>query len=140
MGIDRDAIPAAERPTHDNLVAWYSAHAGQTARAVELARGAVDASTDARLRPYLLGTLGAALVLDGQHASAQAPLREALALGGPRWAQAVRHYYLGDALVTLGRLDEARTEWHAAVTIAPKSRWGRRAQQRLAAGAPAAYR
>jgi tetratricopeptide (TPR) repeat protein len=138
--IDRDAVPAAERAGYDNLVAWCCAHAGETARAVELARGAVDASSDARLRPYLLGTLGAALVLDGQHAAAQGPLREALALGGPRSAQAVRHYHLGQSLVALGRFDDARAEWQAAVTIAPKSRWGRRAQQRLAEGAPAAYR
>jgi len=79
-------------------------------------------------------------VLDGQHAAAQAPLRDALALAGPRWAQAVRHYYLGEALAGLGRFDVARAEWEQSVTIAPKSRWGRRAQQRLVAGVPTAYR
>jgi len=52
----------------------------------------------------------------------------------------VRRYYLGEALAALGRLDEARAEWQQAVTIAPQSRWGQRAQERLAAGAPAAYR
>jgi tetratricopeptide (TPR) repeat protein len=138
--IDRDAMPPAERVYHDNAVAWCSAHAGETARAVELARAAIDAGPGARMRPYLLGTLGAALVLDGQPAAALASLRERLALGGPRWAQAVRRYYLGEALAALGKLDEARAEWNGSVTIAPKSRWGRRAQQRLAAGAPAAYR
>ena len=138
--IDREKVPASERPTHDNALAWLAAHAGETARAVELARGAADASSDARTRPYLLGTLGTALVLDGQHAAALAPLREALALGGPRWAQAVRRQYRGEALAALGRLDEARAEWRQAVTIAPRSRWGRRAQARLEAGAPAAYR
>ena len=133
-------MPAAERLNLDNLVAWVAAHAGQTARAVEVARANADASSDARLRPYLLGTLGAALVLDGQPAAALVPLRESLALGGPRWAQAVRRYYLGEALAALGRFDEARAEWHEAVTIAPKSRWGRRARERLDAGAPSAYR
>ena len=138
--IDRDTLPANERPVHDNSVAWSCAHAGETARAVELARGAIEAGSDARMRPYVLGTLGAALVLDGQPAAALAPLREALSLGGPRWAQAVRHYYLGNALAALGKLDDARAEWNESVTIAPKSRWGRRAQERLDAGPPAAYR
>jgi hypothetical protein len=52
----------------------------------------------------------------------------------------VRRYYLGEALAALGRYDEARAEWNESVTIAPKSRFGRRAQERLAAGPPAAYR
>ncbi|HEX8954402.1 MAG TPA: tetratricopeptide repeat protein [Polyangia bacterium] len=134
------AVGTNERVAHDNLVAWCCAHAGETAPAVGLARANAEAPADARMRPYLLGTLGAALILDGQHAAALAPLRDALALGGPRWAQAVRRYYLGEALAALGRFDEARAEWHQAVTIAPRSRWGRRAQERLADGAPAAYR
>lgn len=138
--MDDTATGTKERVEHDNLVAWCCAHAVETARAVGLARANADAPAAAPVRPYLLGTLGAALVLDGQHAAALAPLRDALALGGPRWAQAVRRYYLGEALAALGRLDEARAEWQQAVTIAPKSRWGRRAQERLAAGAPAAYR
>ncbi len=138
--IDRARIPTAERVSHDNLVAWCCAHAGETARAVELAQAAMNAPVDAQRRPYLLGTLGAALVLDGQPAAALTPLREALAAGGPRWAQAVRRYYLGEALAALGRLDEAQAEWRQAVTIAPRSRHGRRAQARLEAGAPAAYR
>ena len=121
-------------------MAWFCAHAGQTARAVEIARATVAAPARPRTRPYLLGTLGVALVLDGQHAAAVAPLREALASEGPRWAQAVRRYYLGVALAGLGRLDEARVEWQQAATLAPRSRWGRRAQERLDGGAPAAYR
>jgi tetratricopeptide (TPR) repeat protein len=138
--MDRDQLPAAERSGHDNALAWFCAHAGQTARAVEIARAAVAAPAHPRTRPYLLGTLGAALVLDGQHAAAVGPLREALASDGPRWTQTVRRYYLGIALAALGRLDEARAEWQKSVTIAPRSRWGRRAQERLDAGAPAAYR
>jgi hypothetical protein len=39
--IDRETVPAAERPVHDNSLAWSCAHAGETARAVELARAAV---------------------------------------------------------------------------------------------------
>jgi tetratricopeptide (TPR) repeat protein len=138
--IDHDTVPAPERPGHDNSVAWSCAHAGETARAVELASAAVAAVAEARMRPYCLGTLGTALVLDRQPNAALAPLREALALGGPRWAQAVRRYYLGEALAALGRYDEARAEWNESVTIAPKSRFGRRAQERLSAGPPAAYR
>jgi tetratricopeptide (TPR) repeat protein len=138
--LDVDKLPAGERPAHANLVAWCCAHAGETARAVELARATAAAPAPPRLKPYLLGTLGAALVLDRQPAAAVAPLREALALGGPRSAQVVRRLYLGDALAALGRLDEARAEWNEAVTIASKSRWGRRAQERLAAPVPAAYR
>ncbi|HEY7957832.1 MAG TPA: hypothetical protein VII38_21150 [Polyangia bacterium] len=138
--MDRDQLPAAERSHHDNALAWFCAHAGQTARAVEIARATVAAPARPRTRPYLLGTLGVALVLDGQHAAAVAPLREALASEGPRWAQAVRRYYLGVALAGLGRLDEARVEWQHAATLAPRSRWGRRAQERLDGGAPAAYR
>lgn len=138
--VDRDALPPAERMLHDNQIAWCCAHGGETARAVELARGLVDGPADQRMRSYVLGTLGAALVLDRQYAAAQAPLRDALALGGARWALAVRHYYLGEALAGLGRLDEARAEWEKSVTIAPKSRWGRRAQERLVAAVPAAYR
>lgn len=138
--IDRAEVPAAERVHHDNLVAWIGAHAGETARAVELARANLEAASDARTRPYLHGTLGTALLLDGQPAAALEPLRESLALGGPRWATAVRRYYLGEALAALGRFDEARAEWHEVVTIAPKSRWGRGAKERLDAGAPSAYR
>lgn len=138
--LDGVAVSANERVHHDNLVAWIGAHAGEAALAVERARANAAAPADASTRTFLLGTLGTSLVLDGQPAAALAPLRESIALGGPRWAQAVRRYYLGDALAALGRLDEARAEWHQAVAIAPQSRWGRRAQERLAAGAPAAYR
>ena len=69
---------------------------------------------------------------------------EALAVVGEidrdKVPHAERRYYLGEALAALGRFDEARAEWHEAVTIAPKSRWGRRARERLDAGAPSAYR
>jgi len=137
--IDREALTPAERASHDNFVAWCCAHAGETARAVELARAAV-ASADGATKPYFFGTLGTVLVLDGQYAEGQTMLNIAIALGGPRWAQAVRRYYLGEALAKLGRHDEACAEWQQAVTIAPRSRWGRRAQERLSAGPPPAYR
>jgi tetratricopeptide (TPR) repeat protein len=140
--LDRARLAPAQRVLLDNGVAWCLALTGATGEAVELARAAVaaEADADAKSRAYLHGTLGAALVLDGRHAEALAPLERALAAGGPRWAQAVRGYYLGCALSALGRVDEARAAWQRAADVAPATRYGHRAREQLAKAAAHAYR
>ncbi|HEX6838767.1 MAG TPA: hypothetical protein VF334_19450, partial [Polyangia bacterium] len=68
--MDRESVPSAKHQSHDNLVAWCCAHAGETARAVELARANAAEPADEPTRTYQLSTLGTALVLDGQPAAA----------------------------------------------------------------------
>jgi tetratricopeptide (TPR) repeat protein len=140
--INRDKFTDASRALHANAMAWCLAHDGAAGEAVSLAESACASEAAARPedRPYLHGTRGVALTLDGRYADALAPLQRALAAGGPAWAQAVRSYYLGQALFGLGRVDEARTAWERAAVESPNSRWARRAQQQLATAVPSAYR
>lgn len=142
VAVDRSAMGAAERLSLDNSLVWCLAHDGATAEAVELAErtcAAADAFPESQ-RAYLHGTLGAALELDGRHGEALEPLRLALALGGPKWAQAVRSFYLGESLCALRRSDEARAAWQRAVDEAPASEWGQQAKKRLETATPSAYR
>jgi tetratricopeptide (TPR) repeat protein len=137
--VDRERLPAAARAVHDNTTAWCLAHAGAGAEAVTLAEAALAAADD-QLRPYCQGTLGIALFYDGRFADAARALERAIEHGGPAWAQAVRYHYLGEARAAISRFDEARSAWERAVAAAPRSRWGRRAAERLAAPSPGAYR
>jgi tetratricopeptide (TPR) repeat protein len=140
--LNRDKFTDATRVLHANAMAWCLAHDGAAAEAVSLAESACASEAAARPadRPYLHGTRGVALTLDGRYADALAPLQKALAAGGPAWAQAVRSYYLGQALFALARVDEARAAWERAAAESSQSRWARRAQQRLATAVPSAYR
>ncbi|HJZ87469.1 MAG TPA: tetratricopeptide repeat protein [Polyangia bacterium] len=134
--LDQSALGEAQLPTVMNNLAWCMAHLGEADRAIELARTAL---ARAEGRPpghiaYLLGTLGVAQVLAGQPAEAVEVLQKALGKGaGQPRPQAIRAYYLGEALRALGRSAEAQAAYERAVAEAPHSTYARRARERLQA-------
>jgi hypothetical protein len=137
---DRARLPASTRAIHDNNVAWCMAHVGQAAAAVTLAQSTIAAATGAQVA-YCHGTLGVALLFDDRPAKAVRSLEQSIALGGGSpTSQACRSYYLGEAFVALRRPHDARAAWERAVVLAPQSRWARRANERLLAPPPSAYR
>jgi tetratricopeptide (TPR) repeat protein len=128
--IDRARLPDWLRATFDNNHAWLLAHTGDAERAVELARGLVASSPRQPLLPFALGTLGASLTLAGRHAEAIQALERSLALGGTARSQAIRRYYLGEALNGLHRFEEAHAAYEACAAVA--SRYQARARERAA--------
>jgi tetratricopeptide (TPR) repeat protein len=137
--IDAARLPAGIRVSNDNNLAWALAHAGDPQRGAELAQATLTrARGDApEMVSYCLGTLGAALVLAHRPAEALPSLQQALAEKHPLpRAQAVRGFYLGEALAALGRADEAHAAWQRALAAAPASRYGKRAAGRLGAPPP----
>ena len=140
--IDRERLQAGGRIRYDNLLAWALAHDGAAPDAVTLARTNCSRADliEEDARSYLHGTLGVALFFAGDPIAAVAPLRTAIELGGPRWAQALRHYYLGEVLWAQSHIDEARAAWEKACALTPRGRWATRAREKLAAPLPPAYR
>ncbi len=67
-------------------------------------------------------------------------LREAIAAGGLPRHQSVRHLYMGDAERGLGRTEAAHAAYTEAARLAPDSRVGRRAAERLNSAPPEPYR
>jgi tetratricopeptide (TPR) repeat protein len=137
--LDRRLLGAASVPRLLNSLAWALAHVGRTSEAVTTARESLESTAEALdralvgedLRAYQLGTLGTALVLDGQAAEAIAPLEQALARGGRPGAQAIRAFYLGEALRAAGKGPEARKAYARAVEAAPSTDYGKRASAQL---------
>lgn len=121
----------------ENNLAWAMAHDGSPRQAVLLVERSLErlrTSQDPRLRPlvgYCLGTLGAALVQDGQPAPAVDALQAAIETGGEDRLQVIRCYYLGVALEALDRRAEAIDAWSRAAALQPDSPWGRRAIDKL---------
>ena len=144
--IDRARLAPAHVPWLLNNLAWAHVRSGNGPRAVEIARGSLDASAalpnDAPLgdlRACQLGTLGAALSLTGELDDAVSLLEQALARGGSPRQQAARELYLGEALHKLDRHDEARAAWKRAVDAAPDDDLAKHAREKLD-HAPPPYR
>src|SRR5262245_10396437 len=119
--IDQSILGEEALPTIQNNLAWCMAQLGETERAIELARAAVgraegqSASTVANL----LGTLGMCYVQAGRAEEAVPILQKALGRGAQAnppqpHGQAIRAYYLGEALAALGRTGEAADAWRRA--------------------------
>jgi tetratricopeptide (TPR) repeat protein len=129
--VDRRRIPKVMLAPLLNNMSWALAHLGRHDEAIEVGEAAL-AVADATSRPYCLGTLGTAKQMAGKPGEAVPLLQEALATRGARpAAQVVRGFYLGEALMALGRTDEARVAYLGAVQAAPGTQYGRRAQGRL---------
>jgi tetratricopeptide (TPR) repeat protein len=116
-----------------NALAWTFAQTGRAHEAVELARESLATGRVAGLRSYQLGTLGTALVLDGKPDLALAPLEDALSQGGTARAQAIRAFYLGEALRALGRRDDAKKAYTRATEAGPATTYAERAKRELEA-------
>lgn len=143
--LDRTLLNKATLLLVDNSIAWALIHDGALEEGLALARTTVDAARVERtLDPYsrgaCIGTLGSALVLANMPQPGLALLREALALVAPPHTQTKRLLYMGDAEHALGHDAEARAAWGQAVKLAPDSRFGRRAAERLKSAPPLPYR
>lgn len=144
-GLDRKLFGRGMLLLIDNDIAWALIHDGAIEEGLALARATVDAARveptiDPTFRGACIGTLGCALVLANMPEAGLVLLREALALVGPPRHQATRLLYIGDAEQALGRAAEARAAWEEAARLAPASRWGRRAAERLKSAPPLPYR
>jgi tetratricopeptide (TPR) repeat protein len=142
--IDRKVLHPRWHPRLLANLALALAEKGESEKAVLVAResmgtavssGAVWADDD--LRTYQLTALGVSLVAAGSYAEAIEPLEQALVRGGesPR-GQATRAFYLGEALLGLGRTADAERAWRRAAECGQASRFVDRAQDRLAARVP----
>jgi tetratricopeptide (TPR) repeat protein len=117
----------------DNNIAWALAHDGRAGEAMALAKRALEGAylIAPRLVPYCHGTLGVAQLKSGDAHAAVASLKESLrAPFALKNAQVIREYYLGEALLALGRLDEAVPALERASRW-PELRWSARARARL---------
>ena len=138
--IDQSILGEESLPTIQNNLAYCMAHLGEAERAIELARAAVGRAEgqSPAMVANLLGTLGVCQLLAGHADEAVPILQKALGRGAQgqpvqRHAQAIRAYYLGEALAKVGRAQEANDAWERAVKEAPQTRYGRRAQEKRAA-------
>ena len=52
-------------------------------------------------------------------------------MGGTPQAQAIRAYYLGEALRALGRAEDARAAYARSIDARPTSRWASRARAEM---------
>jgi tetratricopeptide (TPR) repeat protein len=125
-----------ERSLLDNNLAWTLAHLGHTARAIELAKRAVEQRQDA----YAFGTLGACLVVARDATAALPWLNRSAQLhrknGTDANAVSAVAYYQGEALALLDRVEEARAQWMLATTAKPGGHYSTLAQIRLRPPAP----
>lgn len=142
--IDRRKLSKETLPWLLHNLAMCLARLGDGARAVAAARDSIEQSGAAGdrmrwgddLRACQLGVLGTALFVDGKPSEAVGPLEQALARGGTPRQQAGRSFYLGEALHTLGREDEARAAWKRAAGACPGDELASRAAERLDSPAP----
>jgi tetratricopeptide (TPR) repeat protein len=121
---------AAQRPHIENNLAWALMHLGVVGRALELAARAMSARPDVG---YYRGTYAIGLFLSGRAAEAVPLIEQVLRehAGDGAETQAIRAYYLGEALAQLGQADEARAAFERAVREAPGSSWGGKARAKL---------
>src|SRR5262249_12874546 len=124
----------AQRAILRNNIAYSIALEGDGALAAERMRELIAERPPLTEQNLALcyGTLGIALVVAKEPEGAKQQLEEAIAMGGTSRSQAIRFYYLGDALRALGRLDEARGAY-AKVSAEPNAgSWATRANAALA--------
>lgn len=143
--LDRDKLAPGSQVMLDNSLAWGLTHDGSLDEAVALAGSTVErARADATLSPLSLGacigTLGVALTRAGRHEEGLRRLQEAIAFGGRRRTKVSRLFYVGEAARALGREAEARDAFAEAARLAPDSRFGRRAAERLKSAPAVPYR
>jgi hypothetical protein len=109
-------------------------------RAAEEARDACPPHADARTRSRILSTLGIARVRAGQFDAGVAMLRELTAAPAAPRDRAARAYFLGEGLLAMGQVLEARNAWSESAHAAPSTDWSRRAAARLAMQASTPFR
>lgn len=141
--VDMKVLGEPWAPVLWNNLAWYRVMAGDAQNALSAARASLESaekttrplfSAGTDLRALQLGTLGAALAISGapEHAEeAVEKLEQALARGGTKKHQSAREFFLGEALVTLGREDDAHAAYARCVEEAPGSELALRAEERL---------
>ena len=138
--IDQAILGEEALPTIQNNLAFCMAQLGETDAAIEMSRAAVGRAEgqSAATVANLLGTLGMCYVQAKRADEAVPILQKALGRGAQaqpvqRYAQAIRAYYLGEALLAQGRKSEANESFDRAVKEAPGTRYARRAQEKRAA-------
>ena len=71
---------------------------------------------------YALGTLGCALVAAGRYSEAIRPLERALAFPSTdAWARAARLFFLGEAYLGTGRIEEAQEPGSQPKRLIPRA-------------------
>ncbi|MBL8956618.1 MAG: tetratricopeptide repeat protein [Myxococcaceae bacterium] len=117
-------------PSVQNNLAWALMHLGITKRALELSALALKAGPNVG---YFRGTYAIGVYLDGRAAEAVPLIEGVLAgfAGDGAVTQAIRAYYLGEALEVVGRRDDARVAYERALREAPQSRWAEAAKVKL---------
>jgi tetratricopeptide (TPR) repeat protein len=138
--IDQAILGEEALPTIQNNLAFCMAQLGEVDAAIEMSRAAVGRAEgqSAGTVANLLGTLGMCYVQAGRAGEAVPLLQKALGRGAQaqpvqRYGQAIRAYYLGEALLAEGRKSEANEAFDRAVKEAPGTRYARRAQEKRAA-------
>jgi len=113
----------------NNALAWATAHAGDPEAAIPIAEAAV---ADGHVLPAESFALcHGTLVLAQRHEEGLAQLEEATSMAGSPRAQAIRVYYIGEALRTLGRAEDARAAYARCLDARQTSRWASRARAQM---------
>jgi tetratricopeptide (TPR) repeat protein len=122
-------MPARHRAIVENALAWAMAHDGDAAAAVPIAEAAVagGGALSETERALCVGTLGIALARADRPTEALVQLEKALGMGGTPRAQAIRAFYVGEALRALGKAEEARAAYARCIRELPASKWATRA-------------
>jgi tetratricopeptide (TPR) repeat protein len=129
-----DVLDAARLAFYEAELALCMAHTGQPEPAAEIAHVAAwrAEANNPKLRAHCLGVAGVAYLRAGKLSEAAATLQGALREGGAHpYGQAMRAFHLGEALLALGRTDEAQQAYDRSRLAAPGSRWSLRAEERL---------
>jgi len=133
--IKREHLPMINRPGILNNLAYTTAHAGDPAKGIELARKALaEAKRQGEKYPEtkvasIRGTLGIALSLGGKHHEAIEVLEALKNESGTSRSRAARAYFLGESLRAAGKADRARTAYATAAALDGK--WAERARARI---------
>jgi tetratricopeptide (TPR) repeat protein len=120
------------------------AHTGEAEQAVDIAYVAAWRAEEAnpKLHAYCVGVAGVTLLRAGRFSEAAAELQNALREGDAHpYGQGMRAFHLGEALLALGRIEEAQQAYDRARLAVPGSRWSIHAEQRMQSLlAPSPYR
>jgi tetratricopeptide (TPR) repeat protein len=128
-----ESVTAENRPGILSNLALATLEMGDPVQACLLAKQALESApaTDPQ-RDIILTQLASGYVRSGRYSEAVPLLEDALTREGSAANQARAALLLGQALVALGRTDEARASYERACELAPRGRSAATARERMA--------
>ena len=129
--MDPRALDGERLAFYQAELAFCFAHTGDPDRALAFANAAIACAEliHPKLLAHCRAVLGVVLLRSGQPREAVEMLEQSLRDGqADAYGQAMRAFHLGEALVALGRVDQAQQAYDRARRALPHSRWSLRAE------------